>query len=116
VARDGADHFFGGAGIDTANYGPRQSGTRVLNLSLDGFANDGEPGEGDNLGTDVENVNGGVGPNVITGNGSPNVLRGGQSGDTIRAADGISGNDVVIGGFGFDVCTVDPGDTKDCEA
>jgi hypothetical protein len=76
---------------------------------------DGEPGEGDNNWTDVENVNGAVGPNVITGNSSANVLRGGQSGDVIRSVDGISGNDTVIGGFGTDFCTVDPGDTKDCE-
>lgn len=117
VAKDGADTFSGGTGTDTANYGARQAGaTTTVSLSLDGVANDGEPGEGDNLSTDVENVNGGVGSNIIIGNGSPNVLRGGQSSDTIRAVDGISGNDVVIGGFGFDVCTVDPGDTKDCEA
>jgi Ca2+-binding RTX toxin-like protein len=116
VARDGADSFNGGPGIDTANYGPRQAGANVvLRLSLDNVANDGEPGEGDNLFTDVENVNGGVGPNVITGSGSANVLRGGQSGDSINAVDEISGNDTVIGGFGFDFCTVDPGDVKNCE-
>lgn len=36
--------------------------------------------------------------------------------DSIQGTDGISGNDTVIGGFGFDVCTADPGDFKDCEA
>jgi Ca2+-binding RTX toxin-like protein len=116
VSQDGADFFFGGAGTDTANYSPRQFGVgKTFNVSLDAVADDGEPGEGDNNSTDVENVNGAVGPNVITGNSSANVLRGGQSGDVIRSVDGISGNDTVIGGFGTDFCTVDPGDTKDCE-
>ena len=65
---------------------------------------------------DVENINGGVSPNIIVGNGGPNVLRGGQGNDSIQGTDGISGNDTVIGGFGFDACTADPGDKKDCEA
>ncbi|HKN55348.1 MAG TPA: calcium-binding protein, partial [Amycolatopsis sp.] len=116
VAKDGADSFSGGAGIDLADYSARQFGPgTVLRVSLDGVANDGEPNEGDNMSTDVENVNGAVGANFITGNNAPNVLRGGQSSDTIQAVDGISGNDVVIGGFGTDFCTVDVGDTKDCE-
>jgi Ca2+-binding RTX toxin-like protein len=116
VSKDGADSFSGGAGTDTANYGARQFGAgTVLTVSLDGVANDGEPNEGDNMATDVENVNGAVGQNRITGNSGPNVLRGGQSSDTIQAVDGISGNDTVIGGFGTDFCTVDPGDSKDCE-
>ncbi|MET9633486.1 calcium-binding protein [Lentzea sp. NPDC006480] len=116
VSLDGSDFFFGGAGADTANYSPRQSGAgKTITISLDAVADDGEPGEGDNNWTDVENVNGAVGPNIITGNGNANVLRGGQSNDVIRAVDGISGNDTVIGGFGTDLCTADPGDTKDCE-
>ena len=90
--------------------------TTTLSLSLDGVANDGEPGEGDNMATDVENANGAIGSSVITGNSGPNVLRGGQSADVIRGADGISGNDVVDGGFGFDTCTADVGDVKTCEA
>ena len=117
VTKDGRDLYIGGAGTDTADYRTRQFGpTTVLSLSLDGVANDGEPGEGDNLLADIENVNGGVGSNVITGNGGPNVLRGGTQGDTIRGADGIPGNDSVIGGLGIDSCTADPGDTKDCES
>ncbi|MDX8035525.1 calcium-binding protein [Lentzea sp. BCCO 10_0856] len=116
VSLDGADTFDGGAGIDTANYSARQFGAgRTMTVSLDSVANDGEPGEGDNNRTDVENVNGAIGPNVITGNSSANVLRGGQSADVIRAVDGISGNDTVIGGFGGDVCFVDLADIEDCE-
>jgi Ca2+-binding RTX toxin-like protein len=117
VARDGADSFSGGAGTDTASYAARQFGpTTTLTLSLNGVADDGEPGEGDNMATDVENAAGAVGSSVITGNSGPNVLRGGTGGDIIRGADGINGNDVVDGGFGFDTCTADPGDMKTCEA
>jgi Ca2+-binding RTX toxin-like protein len=87
----------------------------VLQLSLDSNASDGEPGEGDNLGADVENVLGGTGRNVIVGNSLANVLTGGQSNDTIGGADGISGNDRVIGSFGTDLCASDPGDFEDCE-
>lgn len=118
VSEDGADRVSGEAGTDTADYSNRQfGGNTVLSISLDGVRNDGEPGENDNVLEDVENVNGAVGANVITGNSSAaNVLRGGQRDDTINGADGIPGNDAVIGGIGDDTCTADPGDLKDCEA
>jgi Ca2+-binding RTX toxin-like protein len=112
IEQDGADDFSGGEGNDTADYSGRNNlapGT-VLSLSLDGVRNDGEPGEGDLL--DVENVKGGTGHNVITGNSAANTLQGGQSLDAIFGADGISGNDVIIGGgLGGDSCTFDPGDS-----
>lgn len=117
VALDGTDTFDGGEGIDTANYSARQFGAgRTFRVSLDSVADDGEQGEGDNNRVDVENVNGAVGANTIIGNSSANVLRGGQSDDNIRAVDGISGNDTVIGGPGFDRCDVDLGDIKNCES
>ncbi|MDT5036262.1 MAG: hypothetical protein QOE03_1447 [Micromonosporaceae bacterium] len=117
VAVDGSDFFFGGNGIDTANYQGRNNAGRntILNLTLDGTANDGEPGEGDFLATDVENVIGGTGRNLISGDGQANRLEGGLSADLIFGADGISGNDVIIGhSFGNDVCTSDPGDQVSC--
>ncbi|SDX72128.1 Hemolysin-type calcium-binding repeat-containing protein [Amycolatopsis xylanica] len=114
IKRDGADGFFGGAGVDTADYSARNNlatGT-ILSLSLDGvFGNDGEPGEGDTLGGDVENVKGGVGRNFIVGNALANNLRGGQSADFIVGADGIGGNDVIDGVLTGNICSFDPGDT-----
>jgi serralysin len=117
VTVDGSDFFFGGNGSDTVNYQGRNNSARntILNLTLDGTANDGEPGEGDFLGTDVENVIGGTGRNLISGDGQANRLEGGPSADLILGADGISGNDVIIGhSFGNDICTSDPGDQVTC--
>jgi Ca2+-binding RTX toxin-like protein len=119
IERDGSDNLSGGDGIDTADYSGRNNlATRsVLNLSLDGSPNDGEAGEGDNLGADIENVKGGTGNNIITGNTGANSLQGGQSSDEIFGQDGIGGNDVIVGGFGNDFCTFDagpPSDTVNC--
>src|SRR5206468_2648379 len=50
----GADVMSGGAGVDTANYSGR---TAAVTVTLDGAANDGEAGEGDNV--DTEKVLGG---------------------------------------------------------
>ena len=55
---NGADGLQGGGGADDVGYGKRNAGIAV---SLDGVANDGEAGEGDNVGTDVETVSGGSG-------------------------------------------------------
>jgi Ca2+-binding RTX toxin-like protein len=117
VDQDGSDHLAGGAGTDTADYSTRNNlvPLALLSLSLDGIRNDGAPGEGDLLDSDVENVKGGTGPNFIVGNNLANTLQGGQSPDTILGADGIAGNDVIIGGgLSHDLCTFDPGDSVNC--
>ena len=95
---DGADYISGGPGNDSVVYSNRQD-----NLSIDisdgTQANDGAPGEGDNVQPDVENVFGGNGNDSITGNAAANVLSGGGGNDTIAAGDG---NDKLIGGSGSD--------------
>lgn len=50
TAANGSDAFEGDAGSDTADYSGRSN---ALNVALDGTANDGEAGEGDNIGADV---------------------------------------------------------------
>ena len=70
-----------------------------MNVSLDGIANDGAAGEGDNVATTVEQVLGGSGGDTLTGNGAANTLDGRGGGDTIR---GGAGNDTLIGGTGAD--------------
>jgi Ca2+-binding RTX toxin-like protein len=117
VTVDGSDFFSGGSGSDTATYQGRANAARntILSLTLDGLANDGEPGEGDFFATDVENVTGGTGRNIISGDGQANRLEGGPSADLIFGADGISGNDVIIShNFGNDSCTFDAGDQVSC--
>jgi Ca2+-binding RTX toxin-like protein len=85
----GADVFFGGTGSDTATYEERTE-TQPLFVGLDGVADDGEAGEGDNVRIDVENVIGGAGDDVIVGSLLVNRL------------EGRDGNDTLVGGAGND--------------
>ena len=96
---DGADAMFGDAGTDTADYTGRPS--RVV-VSIDGVANDGKTGEGDNVMGDVENVIGGLGNDQLTGSAIANRLDGGPGDDTLL---GEGGPDVLIGGLGIDTAS-----------
>lgn len=127
---DGADVMSGGAGGDTADYSERSG---PVYIDLDGVADDGEPGEGDNVKADVEHVSGGAGADRIVGNAARNRLRGewgddeiegaalrdvldgGPGDDTILARDG--GADTVRCGSGSDTALVDDDDSvaTDCE-
>lgn len=110
---DGRDRFFGGPGKDIAAYNRR---TAAQTITLDGLANDGTAGEGDNIGSDVENVFGGSGVDKITGNSKANEIRGGSGDDVINTVDGIGGNDTISGDSGTDTCNSDSGDIESgCE-
>ncbi len=133
-----------GAG-DTVVGGPGQdllqlvdSPQDVLTASLDGIADDGGPGEGDNYMPDIEDVQGSRGamntivgtpgpnylriisddrvPNTIRGGGGDDRLEGGGGNDTLDGGDGndtLTGgafNDTLIGGPGTDAFDGD-GDT-----
>ena len=74
VSGTGADVLKGGIGYDTADYSAR---TAPLTVSLDGVANDGEAGEGDNVQTDVEVVTGGAGGDTLDGGLGADDLYGG---------------------------------------
>ena len=95
--RRAADVFNGGAGTDIADYSDRAP---AVTVSIDGTANDGEPGERDNVKTDVENVTGGSGNDALLGGAPANVLSGGPGHDSL---DGEAGNDVLDGGDGDDI-------------
>jgi Ca2+-binding RTX toxin-like protein len=92
----GADRIRGGDGNDYADYGAR---TEPVNLSLDGEADDGEVGEGDDLGGDIESLIGGSGADRLTGSPTPNALWGMDGDDTIN---GREGADWLNGGAGTD--------------
>jgi Ca2+-binding RTX toxin-like protein len=101
----GADTLNGGGGRDTADYSDR---TNPVTVTLDGKAGDGEAGENDNVGSDVENVSGGAGNDVLTGSDADNVLAGNGGDDTLSGGDGNdnlqggAGNDTLAGGNGGD--------------
>ncbi|ADB51486.1 calcium-binding protein [Conexibacter woesei] len=101
----------GGAGTDTVEY---DATAERFAISLDGRANDGRGGEGDNVLPDVENVTGGDEGNVISGSDAANVLQGGGGEDRLT---GGRGRDTLAGRGGND--TLDAldgagGDRLDC--
>ena len=99
-----ADSISGGPDADAADYSDRML---ALSLTLDDLANDGEAGEGDNVGSDVEIVYGGRGSNRLIGNERRNVIFGNNGEDRIR---GGGGNDTLTGSSGADLLVGGPGD------
>jgi hypothetical protein len=93
---DGADTLRGGADFDLAHYRGR---TAPVTVRLDGVADDGEQGEGDNVDRDVEAILGGSGDDTLEGNPELNLLEGGAGDD---ALDGGLGTDYLQGGDGND--------------
>ena len=111
IAGPGSDTFTGGVGNDRADYSAR---TAPVTLSSDGVANDGEAGEGDNIGTDVEDLIGGSGSDTITGGPQTGLIRGGGGNDTLKA--GPAGQERIEGEEGDDVIDTRNGvyDSVDC--
>jgi hemolysin type calcium-binding protein len=109
----GSDTYIGGGDSDVLNLDGR---SEDLALSPDGVANDGAPGEGDNIGTDIASIIGGAGADTYTGNGGGNYFEGGEGNDTISGAGGDdnlvggAGNDRISGGDGQDVVGGESGD------
>jgi Ca2+-binding RTX toxin-like protein len=103
IGEAGADTLAGGGGTDTADYSAR---TAPVTVSLDGAANDGEAGEGDNVGADVEILVGGSGDDALSGNDADNALLGNAGNDSLS---GGGGNDQLDGGAGDDTLSGGPG-------
>jgi Ca2+-binding RTX toxin-like protein len=126
----GADVMVGGPGVDAVWY---QGRTAQLIVDLGGTtANDGEAGEHDMVGADVENLTGSDGNDKLIGSSGPNTIQGGSGNDVIYGVDGDDilygwdGNDYLDGGngadqlngqAGTDTCVVGPGglSTTGCE-
>jgi Ca2+-binding RTX toxin-like protein len=115
AAGDGADTITGGdgpdwisawTGVDTVTYDDH---TACVTVTLDGTANDGAAGEGDNVLPGAEKIVGGSGGDTLTGDGGPNTIVGGKGVDTLN---GLGGADQLDGGPGKDVLNGgDNGDT-----
>lgn len=113
------DTISGGGGTDLVDYEGDYGGhVSGLVISLDGVANDGSPGEGDNVRPDVEDVAGTGAPEMITGSGGPNKLMGRGGDDVISGGGGNdqlfggSENDKLSGGAGNDYLEGDSEDDK----
>ena len=124
-AGPGSDSFAGGDGQDSVEYNARSA---PVTVTLDGQADDGEAGEGDNVAADVENVTGGQsndrivgGPNgaylyglggndTITGTPQEDRVEGNEGDDTIDTRDGRF--DSIDCGPGTDTLLADPGDSQ----
>ena len=88
------DDISGGPGIDLVTF----SGPDV-NVSLDDLPNDGPAGDGDNVHSDVEDIEATNGNDVLAGSAAGNILRGFNGDDAI---DGGAGADIFEAGDGND--------------
>lgn len=123
IGGPGADDISGGGGIsDRVSYDWDGDQTIGVTVTLDGKADDGRPGEHDNVHGDVENVFGTEeGDNVLIGSAANNALFGFDGDDVLRGGAGndqlwgnlgppSGGSDVLDGGLGIDTLVGGPGD------
>ncbi len=96
VGNAGSDHLAGGPGTDLVDYSAELV---PVNVSTNDFANDGVAGEGDNVGSDVESLSGGIDADRLVANGGDGIVSGGGGDDVL---DGGAGADVLLGGDGAD--------------
>ena len=100
-----ADVLLGGPGDDAVSYFDRTAGVTV---DADGASgDDGQAGEHDSVGADVETIIGGRGNDRLTGNNADGQLQGYAGDDVLH---GGGGNDLVEGGEGRDHLYGDAGD------
>jgi Ca2+-binding RTX toxin-like protein len=111
IGGQGSDTIVGGAGVDTVSYADR---TNPVKVSLDSAhlwvaGQNGETGENDVIGSDVENLTGGGGADFLRGSSAANIIHGGAGNDTIEGGAGNdslygdAGNDLLYGGAGNDM-------------
>jgi hypothetical protein len=100
----GTDVIDGGGGIDVSDY---RDHLDAVTVDLDGVADDGSPGENDDL-RNIENVWGGLGDDTIVGDDGDNQLWGKDGADVINGGpgddsiSGLEGPDRLDGGRGAD--------------
>jgi Ca2+-binding RTX toxin-like protein len=104
----GADVLNGGEGSDSVAY----ADSAAVSVTLDGVANDGVAGEGDNVGADVEDIFGADGNDKLDGNAAANTIDGGAGDDRIS---GGHGKDAIFGGDGDDLVDARDGEVDRVE-
>jgi Ca2+-binding RTX toxin-like protein len=121
----GADTFIGGVG-DVVSYADRTSPTDAVTVTIGDGANDGAPGEGDNVNSGIAGLVGGAGDDHLTGDAQPNLILGGDGNDVIAGGggndsypsfacafgrlEGQAGDDQITGGEGVDALDGGEGD------
>jgi hypothetical protein len=127
----GPTTFVGGPPDDTGEDVVAYARSTPVTVSIGDGANDGAPGEHDDVQADVEDVTGGAAADTLTGDDADNVLVGGGGDDTLTGGpgddtlmgdapgggdagndslDGGEGNDELDGGPGIDTLHGGPGD------
>ena len=107
---NGADTFTDSDQDALVDYSAR---TASVTVDIDGVADDGAPGEGDNVSLSIPRVTGGAAGDTISGGRPPNTstwLNGGGGNDTVNAVNGDNisggpGNDTLNGGADHDILT-----------
>lgn len=99
----GTDVMVGGDGSDIADYSDHGY---AIKADLDGASgDDGQSGEHETLGNDIEGISGGAGKDRLTGNAGTNRIDGGPGRDIIYGGPKASlpdAGDVLLGGGDFD--------------
>jgi Ca2+-binding RTX toxin-like protein len=112
----GSDVLAGGAGTDRVSY---QDAEGAASVTVGGGADDGGPGEGDDVQADVEDVEGSGNDDTLVAGPAGTVLRGGGGNDRLlggTAPDrlvGDAGNDHLEGGPGKAADVFEGGDDDD---
>jgi Ca2+-binding RTX toxin-like protein len=83
---------------DEVSYADRVNPVRA---DLEGDGDDGERGERDQIGSDVESIVGGAGADILAGSAVANWLDGGHGADLLTSG---AGNDLLLGGRHTDRC------------
>lgn len=113
---------------DSVSYGFGVDPAQPVNVSLDGVANDGVAGEGDDVGIDIESIQTSTAPDVVTcgsrpcsvvTSGGDDRITGGSANDSLFAGNGadviagLGGDDRLAGGDAEQFQTTDPPVTGD---
>ena len=107
IGSTGADSLFGGDSVDFASYEDHAGGVvaSLLPGSNNGDSLDGPAGQRDVIGSDIERLRGGQGPDHLIGNGGANNIQALKGDDVIEPGDSsIAGfaSDSLSGGEGND--------------
>jgi Ca2+-binding RTX toxin-like protein len=87
-----SDAYEGGAGTDTADF---SDATTPVSVTLNGAADDGRGGEGDNVAGTIESLIGGLDDDRLNANDGNGILQGGGGNDVLN---GGLGSDLLVGG------------------